>query len=143
MTLAYRLNIIPDDNDTLFVTCPALPPLTTFGDDLPDALDHAVGAATEVLASYVADDKPVPPSDAGPLDAPAVRLSLLTSLTLELYEVCRVSGVTRAELARRLGWHREQVDRLFRLNHASRVDQLEAGFKAVGREVQLAVRSAA
>jgi len=34
-------------------------------------------------------------------------------------------AITRpAELSRRLGWKRESVDRLFRLDHASRLEQL-------------------
>jgi antitoxin HicB len=45
---------------------------------------------------------------------------------------CRVKEISRAELARRLKWHREQVDRLFRLDHKSQLDQLEAAFKAIG-----------
>jgi antitoxin HicB len=48
-----------------------------------------------------------------------------------LYMICRQKGVSRAELARRLHWHREQVDRLFRLDHKSQLDQLEAAFNAI------------
>ena len=69
-----------------------------------------------------------------------MRRGVLPSLKLDLYSACRTAGVTRAELARRLGWHREQVDRLFRLRHASRLDQLEAAAKAVGLEIALDVR---
>ena len=49
-----------------------------------------------------------------------------------LYMICSRRGVSRAELARRLEWHREQVDRLFRLDHKSRLDQMEAAFVALG-----------
>jgi antitoxin HicB len=55
--------------------------------------------------------------------------------------VLRESGITRAELARRLGWHREQVDRLFRLEHASRLDRLEAAFKALAHEIDVSVQA--
>jgi antitoxin HicB len=54
---------------------------------------------------------------------PYVKLPLLSALKMQLYTAVREAGISRAELARRLGWHREQVDRLFRLDHASRVDQ--------------------
>ncbi|MCO5159887.1 MAG: hypothetical protein M9939_02020 [Mesorhizobium sp.] len=47
--------------------------------------------------------------------------------------------MTRAELARRLGWHREQVDRLFRLDHKSRLDQLESAFKALGETIRFSM----
>jgi antitoxin HicB len=45
---------------------------------------------------------------------------------------------------RRLGWRsRESVDRLFRLDHASRLDQIEAAFRALGRRIDVKVESAA
>jgi antitoxin HicB len=44
---------------------------------------------------------------------------------------------------RRLGWNRESVDHLFRLDHASRLDQLEAAFKALGRSVDVSIGRAA
>jgi hypothetical protein len=54
----------------------------------------------------------------------------------------RESGITRAELMRRLGWKHESVDRLFRLDHASRLDQIEAAFKALGKSMALEVEEA-
>jgi antitoxin HicB len=45
-------------------------------------------------------------------------------------------------LARRLHWNRESVDRLFRLDHNSRLDQLEAAFKALGRNIDIEVAAA-
>ena len=59
----------------------------------------------------------------------------MTSLKASLYRALRESGITRAELMRRLGWNRESVDRLFRLDHASRLDQIEAALKALGRRL--------
>ena len=34
---AYRIDLVPDDNGTLLVKCPALPEVTTFGVDWEDA----------------------------------------------------------------------------------------------------------
>ena len=62
-------------------------------------------------------------------------LPVQTQLKIMLMKALKDEGITRAELARRLDWHREQVDRLFRLKHASRLDQIEAAFKVMGRKV--------
>jgi antitoxin HicB len=43
----------------------------------------------------------------------------------------RKRGVSKAELARRLHWHRHQVDRLFDFCHASQLDQIDAAFRAL------------
>jgi antitoxin HicB len=49
------------------------------------------------------------------------------------------AGITRAELARRLDMHRPQVDRLFDIDHASTVGQLEQACKQLGVRLALEV----
>ncbi len=75
-------------------------------------------------------------------DAPGdfIRLSVQTELKLRLYLALRESGRTRADLQRRLGWQRESVDRLFRLDHRSRIGQLEEAFRALDQVVDIDVR---
>jgi len=84
------------------------------------------------------EDVPVPPAD-----PTAMRLSLLTTLTVQLCWALRATGNTRAELARRLGWKRESVDRLVQPDHRSRPEQLEAAFHALGCAIDVQVREAA
>jgi antitoxin HicB len=52
-------------------------------------------------------------------------------------------GVRKSELARRLGWHMPQVDRVLNMQHATRLDQAEAALAALGRSlsVQVEVRA--
>lgn len=141
--IGYRVELTPDDNGTLLVTCPQIPIVATFGETQEAALSHAVDAIETALASMIDDGEEIPlPDDATSTD-PVVRLPLLTTLKLQLYWALRAAGITRAELQRRLGWHREQVDRLFRLDHASRLDQIEAAFHALGKEIEVDVREAA
>ena len=40
MSLTYPIKLEPDDNGTLLVTCPALPEVTTFGEDEAEAFEH-------------------------------------------------------------------------------------------------------
>jgi len=140
--LYYPVELTPDDNDTLLVTCPILPEVTTFGVDRSDALRHAAEAIEEAVAARLSRWEDVPFGDPSG-NAERVRLPLAASMKTLLFLVCRQHGVTRAELARRLGWHREQVDRLFRLDHNSRIDQLEAAFQAAGEPFEEAVKRAA
>ena len=144
--VAYRVKLTPDDNDTLLVTCPKIPMVTTFGRTREEALAHAVDAIETALASMIADDEPIPAPDGGDhlrADETVLRLPASTALKLQLVFALKAAGITRAELARRLGWNRESVDRLFRLDHRSRLEQLEAAFGALGRTVDVVVRSAA
>lgn len=143
MNRVYALHLEPDENDTILVTCPSIPGVVTFAETEADIERWASDAIETFFWSSMQHGEPLPLSDSPGPGQPSVRLNLLSSLKFDLYEACRAAGVNRAELARRLGWHREQVDRLFRLNHASRLDQLEAAFRAVGCVIDLQVRTAA
>jgi antitoxin HicB len=143
MNLGFNLEIEPDDNDTLLIRCPSIPGVVTFAEAERDIERWSVDAIETMLQSMMASGEQMPVGDRPAAGKTFVRLSLLATLKVQLYEGCRAAQVSRAELARRLGWHREQVDRLFRLNHASRLDQIETAFKAMGLEIDVAVRIAA
>jgi hypothetical protein len=53
-----------------------------------------------------------------------------------------VQFVRKAELARRMGIHKQQVDRLLDIDHASRIEQLEAAFSALQMRLIIAVQHA-
>jgi antitoxin HicB len=72
-----------------------------------------------------------------------VSLPALQSAKAELYSAFRAAGITKAELARRIGIPKTNVERLFDLDHASRLDQIEAAFRAVGKKLEVTVRNAA
>jgi antitoxin HicB len=139
MMLRYPIKIEPDDNGTLLVTCPALPEVTTFGEDEADAIRHAVDAIEEALAARIADGTDIPASSRPAKNECTVEFPMMVTLKTTLYRSLRKDGITRAELGRRLRWKRESVDRLFRLDHASRLEQIEAAFHALGRKVSVSV----
>ena len=68
-----------------------------------------------------------------------MRPSALECAKLGLYQAMTEQGIKKAELARRLGWHMPQVDRLFDLRHASRLDQIEAAARVLGRTLEVRV----
>ena len=118
------------------VTFPDIPEAITQGDSVDEALTMAVDALESALSFYVDDRKalPLPSTLKG---APLVCPSALESIKLGVYQEMLAQGMRKAELARRLGWKAPQVDRLFDLGHASRLDQLEAAAKALGRHIQV------
>ena len=142
--IAYKIVLERDSNGTLLVSCPDLPGVNTFGEDREDAIHHAVDAIETWIASLISDGLDVPhPKRVHRLgrNEALVPLPALTTLKLELYWALRESHLTRAELMRRLHWKRESVDRLFRLDHQSRIDQLEEAFEAIDKHIDLRVHS--
>jgi antitoxin HicB len=138
---SYRVVLTPDDNETLLVTCPDLPEVTTFGEDEHDALLRARDAIEEALAARIAHREAIPAPSRG--KGLRVALPALTALKVELYRAVSEDRVRKAELARRLGIHGPQVDRLFDLRHASQLSQLEAAFQVLGRRLLIDVERAA
>ena len=143
--LGYHLELAPDNNGTFVATSRDFPELTTFGETKHDACRNAVGAVEEAIAARM-HDKQVVPLPGGHrmltmFDDHCVTLPALTVLKIGLYQALLHSDMTRADLARSLGWHREQVDRLFRLDHASRIDQIEAAFAKLGKDINIEIRN--
>ena len=141
--LRYPVYLKRDTNDTLRVEFPDVPEAHTFGEDADEALMHAVDALETALSMYVDDRREIPmPSPVKPRGK-FVTLPALTEAKLALYSVMRAAKVGKAELARRLNCHLPQVDRLLDLNHASRLDQLEAAFRVLGKRLSVHIDEAA
>jgi len=137
--LAYPVQLIPEDGQVI-VTCPDLPEVGSFGEDRQDARMRAVDAIEEAIATRMAHGREVPaPSRAGE-DAVSVQLPTQTALKIRLYQLMRDQGVSKAGLARRLHAARPHVDRLLDLNHASRLDSLDAAFSELGATVAVDVQ---
>jgi antitoxin HicB len=67
----------------------------------------------------------------------------LVAVKIALYGELRAAAITKAELARRMGQPKQQVERLFNLRRASRLDQIEAAFAALGKRLGIEVQDAA
>ena len=133
--LAYPI-LLEDDDGAVLATSPDFPELTTFGDDRREAIARAACALEEAIAARIHDRRDIPPPSKG---APCAVLPTLTSVKVMLYQGMRDQGVGKAELARRLGWHLPQVDRVLDVQHRSRLDQIDAALEAIGRRLHVTV----
>ncbi len=126
--LAYPI-VLEDDDGTLLATCPDFPEMTTFGESREEALSRASDALEEAIAARIHDRKDIPAPTRG--DDYAILPSLTTAKVL-LYQAMRDSEIGKAELARRLGWHLPQIDRVLDIRHKSRLDQIDSALAAMG-----------
>ena len=131
--LAYPI-VLEDDDGAVLATSPDFPELTTFGADRNEALARARDALQEAIAARIHDRKDIPPPSPG--ETRAV-LPTLTVIKVMLYQCMREQGIGKAELARRLGWHMPQVDRVLDVQHRSRLDQMDAALAAMGRQLHV------
>ena len=133
--LTYSI-ALEDDDGTLLATSPDFPELTAFGIDREDALARAVDALEEAIATRIHDGRDIPSPSQG---RQVAVLPTLTAVKVMLYEGIREQGIGKGELARRLGWHLPQVDRILDVHHDSRMDQVDAAMGAIGRHLHVKV----
>ncbi len=139
--MRYPVKLTHDDNGTVLVTAVDFPEVVTYGDDRDDALARAVDAIETALMGRIAGREEIPrPGKTGKTFAV---LPALTAAKLSLYWAMHEDGVGKAALAKRLGWHLPQIDRLLDLNHASKLDAIEAALAAMGRNLEIKVMKAA
>lgn len=139
MNLNYPVILEPAEEGGFVVSCPDVPELHTQGDDEAEALLRAVDALETALSFYTDAGQGLPRASKPKRGQRAVRPSAQAALALAIYQAMRDEGVRKSELARRLGWHMPQVDRVLDMNHASRLDQAEAALAALGRSLSLQV----
>lgn len=137
--MIYPARLEADDNDTVLVTFPDFAEGTTFGADEDEALLHAVDALLTVIAARIDDREDIPQPSAVSGDLRPVELPALAGAKVMLYQTMRANRVGKAELARRLGWHLPQVDRLLSVDHASRLDQVEMAARALGKHLEVSL----
>ncbi len=134
----YPATITKDGRD-LLVTFKDVPEAITFGKTESDALSKAVDALETGLSFYVDARKPLPKPSKAKRGQRLISPSALESAKLGVYQAMMNQGIKKAELARRLGWHMPQIDRLFDLKHSSKFDQIEAAATVLGCHIEITV----
>jgi antitoxin HicB len=140
-TCAYPVQLKPDPVGGYVVLLPDIGYGATQGDDLAEALAQAEDLLEEAILGVLAhgEDVPLPSPARG---RPTVALPALTAAKLEAYRAMRAAGLNKKQLAERLGWQPSQVTRLFDGRHASRLDQIEAALKVLGRRLVVSSEAA-
>ena len=138
--MRYPIRLNRDNDGTYLATSKDFPELTTFGKDREDALRHAVDALEEAIAARIARREEIPHPSKG---RNYVFLPTQTEIKVLLYNAMREQGVRKSDLARRLNCHAPQVDRLLNLRHASRMDQIQSAFDALGARLSIGVERTA
>ncbi len=115
----------------------------TFGETKAECLRNALEALETAFIALMSDRSPIPAPSRIKRGMDFVTLPALSEAKISLYREMLAADLRKADLARRLGWHKPQVDRLLDLRHDSRLDQLEQAFAALGKRMSIAVESAA
>lgn len=133
---AYPVTLTPDETDGGFVvTFPDVPEAITQGSDITDSLVQAADALEEAIAGRIRRGDSIPePSEAGQ-EQPIVLVPALTAAKAALYLALRQSGITKSELAERLGCDEKEVRRLLDPKHLSKLPRIQKALAALGKTI--------
>jgi antitoxin HicB len=140
----YAAHFEPDLEDGGYVvTFPDFPGVTQ-GETLAEAESMAADCLATIFTHYIEQGEEIPkPGKYRGKNIRYLSVPALYAMKAELYAAFLEAGIRKAELARRMRIPKTNIDRLFDMNHKSRVDLIDEGFRALGKELSVAVRNAA
>ena len=134
--MKYPARFEPDTGGFV-VTFRDIPEAITQGDDEDDATEMAKDVLLSSVDFYFDNSRPVPlPSKAQPGER-LIALPASVAAKILLLNEMLTQEVIPAELARRMGTTRQEVNRLIDLGHATKIDRIEDALTALGRDLNM------
>jgi len=141
---SYPVVLTADESDGGFVVSfPDLPEAITQGDDAGDALAEAADALEEAVAGRIRRGDDIPPPSRPRRGQPAVPVPAQTAAKAALYLALREAGLSKKQLAARLGCDEKEVRRLLDPRHPSKLPRLQAALSVLGKRLALRLESEA
>lgn len=143
MEYVFMAKFDPEPDGGFLVSFPDVPEALTQGDDLADARASAADALGVALRGRAADGKPLPEPLAKGNGLVPIPVDAETALKLAVIDAFGKAGISKRELARRMGKIETEARRILDPNHATRAGMLTDALVLLGREVVISVREAA
>ncbi|MEN9894996.1 MAG: Antitoxin HicB [Pseudomonadota bacterium] len=137
MVYMYKAHLASDPDDGFLVTFPDMPEALTHGKTRAEALESAREALGFALRSRIKDNQPIPHRLA--TDGIDVYLSPDDALKVAVIQAFAASGMSKTELARRLGRRETEARRILDPYHATGLPLLEAALSALGKTILVTV----
>lgn len=128
-----------DRRGVVVATFPDVPEAITEGDGIAEARTMAADALGLALLAYARSNRPIPASTKGKGEMIAVAPGVAAKLAV--LSAFAASGLTRRELARRLGKDEKEVRRILDPMHPTKLGALSAALEALGRRLVVAVET--
>ncbi|HED5889200.1 TPA: type II toxin-antitoxin system HicB family antitoxin [Salmonella enterica] len=135
--MRYPLNLVPAPEGGYVVSFPDIPEALTQGDTREEALSAALDALVTAFEFYFEDNEQIPPPSEVNAGDDFVEVPLSVASKVLLLNAFLESRLTRQDLAKRIGKPKQEITRLFDLNHATKIDAVQSAAKALGKELTL------
>jgi len=129
--------VVKPDGSGFMVSFPDIPEALTSGATKEEALEMASASLATAMDFYFEDGRPVPlPGKVKRGQSPVELPPSLVAKVLLLNEML-AQKVKPAELARRMGTPRQEVNRLIDLKHTTKIDTIADALKALGKHLEV------
>jgi antitoxin HicB len=131
MKTGYAVQLTSTDGE-IVVSCRDLPEVVTSGASESEALEMAEDAIDVVVSAAIDEGLAVPEPTAAKKGEYIVSLPAQTAAKLAVWRAFVAAGITKAELARRLGVGENEVRRILSPRYRTKLDRLEEAARALG-----------
>jgi antitoxin HicB len=137
---AYRALFEPGNRrGNIVVSFPDVPEVVTQGRGEADARTMAEEALGLVLLSYLNRGKPLPKPRAKSRSLVDIAVAPDVAAKLAVLESFAAAGITKTELARRIGKDEKEVRRILNPKHPTKLPTLIAALRALGKRLVVGV----
>jgi antitoxin HicB len=138
----YPVLLTPAEEGGCVVTCRDLPQLVTQGETVEDALEEAADAMDEVFATYLLAGIDFPPPSKPRRREHFVSPPAETVAKAALFVAMRQAGISKVQLAKRLGVDEKEVRRLLDPHYGSKLPRIAKAIRLLGQRLVIGVESA-
>lgn len=134
MKTAYPV-LLTATEDEVIVSCRDLPEVVTSGRTEAEAMEMAEDAIDVVVSAAMDDGRDVAePSEPEPGEV-LVNLPAQTAAKLAVWRAFLAAGISKSELARRLGVGENEARRILSPRYRTKLDRLEDAARALGTRI--------
>jgi antitoxin HicB len=138
----YPVLLTPADEGGYVVTCRDLPELVTQGESIDDALEQAADAMDEVFANYLTEGLDLPPPSKARRREHLVAPPAEAVAKAALYVAMRQAGISKVQLAKRLGVDEKEVRRLLDPHYGSKLPRIAKAISLLGQRLVIGLEAA-
>ena len=138
----YAVRLVAAEEGGFVVSCRDLPQLVTQGDDPAHALSEASDALDEVFAAYMQGGLEFPAPSKPRRGERLVSPPAETMAKAALYVAMREAGISKVQLAKRLGVDEKEVRRLLDPHYGSKLPRLAQAISLLGRRLVIGLEAA-
>jgi antitoxin HicB len=133
----YPVLLTPADEGGFVVTCRDLPEIITQGENIKDALDQAADAMEEAFSARIAGGLTVPHPSKTRRNEKIVSPPVEMVIKAALYVTMKEAGVSKVELAKRMGVDEKSIRRMLDPHHASKLPGITDAIGKLGMRLRV------